>query len=160
MKYTHGLVLLGCCMLSACGEGVVFQEDAQTPKGIWERGWNPAFSFDINDTLAAHDVFLDVRHTGDYPFSNLFAFVKLTGPDGGQLIDTVECTLADAQGRWYGKGAGFIRSDRFDAHVLYRSRNRFPRKGRYTIALEQVMRVEELNGIIDVGVSIERSRSN
>jgi gliding motility-associated lipoprotein GldH len=138
---------------------VVFQEDAQTPAGAWVQGWNPSFPFEVTDTVSAHDVYLDVRHTGDYPFSNLYAFVKLEGP-GGSLIDTVECTLADASGRWYGKGLGFINSDRFEAHVLYKSRNRFPRKGRYTLTLEQAMRTDTLYGVIDVGVSVERSNSD
>lgn len=145
-------------LLAGCGDHVVFQEDARTPQGVWERGWDPQFAFDVQDTVTPHDVYLDVRHTGDYPFSNLYTFVRLTGPDGGQHTDTVECTLADPTGRWYGKGTGFIRSDRFDAHVLYKLRNRFPRKGRYTLTLEQAMRVEKLDGIIDVGVSVERSR--
>ncbi|MBL0045437.1 MAG: gliding motility lipoprotein GldH [Flavobacteriales bacterium] len=153
------LILPVAILFGGCAKDVVFQEDAQTPSGVWERGWNPAFAFDIADTITAHDVYLDVRHTGDYPFSNLYTFVKLTGPSGESLTDTVECTLADASGRWYGKGLGFISSDRFQAHVLYKLRNRFPRKGRYTITLEQAMRTEKLQGVIDVGVSVERSKS-
>lgn len=143
--------------LMGCTENVVFQEDAMTPSGAWERGWNPSFSFEVKDTLLPHDVYLDLRHTGDYPFSNLYAFVTLTGPTGERLVDTVECTLADPTGRWYGKGQGFISSDRFQAHVLYKMHNRFPRSGRYSLTLEQAMRVEKLEGIIDVGVSVERS---
>ena len=153
------LILPVAILFGGCAKDVVFQEDAQTPSGVWERGWNPAFAFDIADTITAHDVYLDVRHTGDYPFSNLYTFVKLMGPSGESLTDTVECTLADASGRWYGKGLGFISSDRFQAHVLYKLRNRFPRKGRYTITLEQAMRTEKLQGVIDVGVSVERSKS-
>ena len=75
------------------------------------------------------------------------------------ITDTVECTLADPSGRWFGKGLGFISSDRFQAHVLYKLRNRFPRKGRYTLMLEQAMRTQKLQGVIDVGVSVERSKS-
>lgn len=143
----------------ACGTGnVVFQEDAHTPNGVWERGWDPVFAFNIADTVSPHDVYLDIRHTGDYPYSNLYTFITLNGPDGGVLTDTVECTLADPEGRWYGKGLGFISSDRFQAHVLYKLRNRFPRSGRYTLKLAQAMRTDKLAGVIDVGVSIERSK--
>ena len=142
-----------------CADGVVFQQDVEVPQGKWDRAWKPTFSFDVTDTLAPHDVFLDVRHTGDYPFSNLYTFVKLDGPGGMSATDTVECTLADPTGRWYGKGLGFISSDRFQAHVLYKLRNRFPRSGRYSFTLEQAMRTEKLEGIIDVGVSVERSKA-
>lgn len=160
MKRTGLATIATALLLSGCTENVVFQEDAETPNGSWERNWNPSFTFEVKDTLAPHDVYLDLRHTGDYPFSNLYAFVTLTGPDGRKTVDTVECTLADPTGRWYGKGQGFISSDRFQAHVLYRLHNRFPRSGRYSLTLEQAMRVEKLQGIIDVGVSVERSKSN
>ena len=70
---------------------------------------------------------------------------------------TVECLLADPSGRWYGKGLGFIFSDRYQAHVLYKLNNRFPAPGRYSITLEQAMRTDELKGILDVGISVERS---
>lgn len=146
-------------LLVGCTDGVVFQQDVEVPGTGWDRSWKPSFTFEMTDTLAPHDVYLDLRHTGDYPFSNLYTFIKLDGPGGMSATDTVECTLADPSGRWYGKGLGFISSDRFQAHVLYKLRNRFPRSGRYTLTLEQAMRTERLNGIIDVGVSVERSRS-
>ena len=96
--------------------------------------------------------------TGEYPFSDLFLFVDLEGPRGRALRDTVECLLADPTGRWYGKGLGFIFADRYQAHVLYKLNNRFPASGRYSIKLEQAMRTEVLEGVLDVGVSVERSK--
>lgn len=141
-----------------CTENVVFQESEPVPAETWERGFVPEFSFDVVDTVNKHDLFIDIRHTGDYPFSDLYLFVDLKGPDNRHIRDTVECLLADPTGRWYGKGLGFIFADRYEAHVLYRLGNRFPRAGRYTIRLEQAMRTEELSGVIDVGVSVERSK--
>jgi len=60
-------------------------------------------------------------------------------------------------GRWYGKGQGFIFADRVEAEVLYQLNRRFPRKGRYTFQLEQAMRTEQLEGVIDVGISVKRA---
>lgn len=51
----------------------------------------------------------------------------------------------------------FIFSDRVKAHVLYRMNNRFPRAGRYTLTLEQAMRTDDLPGIIDAGISVEKA---
>ncbi len=147
-----GLLMVGCT------EHVVFQEVAEVPGGSWSRSWKPQFAFDITDTLAQRNIYLDIRHTGDYRFSNIYIFTTLQGPGGHSFTDTVECTLADPTGRWYGKGTGFIFSDRFQAHVLYRMNNRFPRSGRYVFTLEQAMRTEDLQGVIDVGVSVEEAR--
>jgi len=149
--------LLFPLLLAACGGEVVFQGSSPVPEGRWHRDHRPVFDFDIHDTVAQHDVYLDIRHTGDYPYSSLHLFVQLDTPHGKRVVDTVEGPLADPLGRWYGKGLGFIFADRFQARVLYRMDNRFPRKGRYTVSLEQAMRTEEIPGVLDVGISIERS---
>ncbi len=149
------IAMLAGLALVGCARHVVFQEDAKVPDGIWQREWKPQFTFQVDDTIAQRNIFLDIRHTGDYPFSNLYLFATLQQPDGTQLTDTVECILADPAGRWYGKGAGFIFSDRFQAHILYKVNNRFPAKGNYSLTLEQAMRTDELPGVIDVGISVE-----
>ena len=158
MKPITLLILLACTMMAGCSGRVVFQQDEQVPGGIWSRTWKPQFAFDITDTLSQRDIYLDIRHTGEYRFSNIYIFTTLEGPGGRSFTDTVECTLADPTGRWYGKGTGFIFSDRFQAHVLYRMNNRFPRSGHYVFILEQAMRTDSLSGVIDVGVSVEEAR--
>jgi gliding motility-associated lipoprotein GldH len=150
--------ILLTALLCACTDAPVFQADEPIPEGAWDRSYKPVFEFDITDTVSKHDVFIDVRHTGDYAFSDLFLFVDLNGPGGRSIRDTVECLLAEPSGKWYGKGLGFIFADRYQAHVLYKLGNRFPANGRYSIRLEQAMRTERLQGILDVGVSIELSR--
>lgn len=143
-------------LLSACGDALVHSETRPVPGSVWDRSWKPEFTFEISDTLGQHDTYLDIRHTGSYAFSELYLFVTLKRPDGHVLLDTVQCPLSDANGRWYGEGLGFIRSERFDAHILYKYGNRFPQRGRYSVTLEQAMRVEKLEGVIDVGVSVEK----
>ncbi len=144
-------------LVTGCSDHVVYQSDVPIPGGAWSSTYAPEFAFDIADTVSQHDVYIDVRHTGDYPFSDLFLFVDLTGPGGRTMRDTVECLLADPDGRWLGKGTGFIFSDRIQAKVLYKLHNRFPAAGRYSMRLEQAMRMEPLPAVMDVGVSVERS---
>lgn len=154
-------IVLWClcsALLLGCTKGVVFQQDVPIPDGGWDRSYQPEFAFDITDTISQHDVFIDVRHTGDYPFSDLFLFIDLKGPGGKEMRDTVQCLLADPMGRWYGKGTGFISADRYQAKVLYKVHNRFPANGRYSLKLEQAMRTEVLEGVLDIGVSVERSK--
>lgn len=147
-------MVIGAAALVACGKAPVFQADMEVPDGRWARAWQPEFTFDIDDSLAGHDVFIDLRHTGDYAYSDLYLFVTVTGPGLPAARDTVECLLADPTGRWYGDGLGFIKS----ARVQYKLNKRFPRKGRYSIRLEQAMRDEPLTGVIDVGIGVEKSQ--
>lgn len=145
-------------LLTGCSEPPVFQADVPIAEGSWDRANKPSFTFNIKDTVNKHDVFIDVRHNGDYPFSDLFLFVDLKGPGGRTARDTVECLLADPTGKWFGKGQGFIFADRYQAHVLYKLGNRFPSGGEYTVTLEQAMRTEKLPGVLDVGMSVMRSK--
>lgn len=151
-KYFAGLAVAGA--LAACGDAPVFQADTEVPDGLWAQAWQPEFSFEIADTVNGHDVFIDLRHTGDYAFSDLYLFVTVNGPGLPQARDTVECLLADPSGHWYGRGSGYIKS----ARVLYKRDKRFPRKGRYSIRLEQAMREDPLEGVIDVGIGVEKSQ--
>ncbi|MBX2974441.1 MAG: gliding motility lipoprotein GldH [Flavobacteriales bacterium] len=158
MKPLIPFVALLFVLLTGCSEPPVFQADVPIAEGAWDRAFKPKFTFTIDDAASKHDVFIDVRHNGDYPFNGLFVFVDLEGPGGRTARDTVECLLADATGKWYGKGQGFVFADRYQAHVLYKLGNRFPATGEYTITLEQAMRTEKLPGVLDVGISVMRSR--
>jgi len=156
MGKTWAMMLLAV-LLAGCTDNVVYQGDVPVPGGVWDRPFTPSFEFDLADTVNTHNLFIDIRHTGDYPFSDLYLFVDVHGPGGRHLRDTVECLLADPTGRWYGKGTGFIFASRaVDAKVLYKTGNRFPAAGHYVITLEQAMRTEHLEGVMDVGVSLER----
>lgn len=158
-KWAAYLIMGTGLMWTACTDHVLFQQDAQVPGGAWQRSWKPEFTFEVADTSRTYDVYLDIRHTGGYPYSNLYLFTTMVDPAGGVRKDTVECTLADASGRWYGKGAGFIFSNRIKAHVLYRRNDRFTPPGQYRFTMEQAMRSEELEGVIDVGISVENARA-
>jgi gliding motility-associated lipoprotein GldH len=67
-------------LLVGCAGNVVYQDSVPVPDGAWDRALAPEFAFDITDTISEHNVYIDVRHTGDYPFSDLFLFVDLWGP--------------------------------------------------------------------------------
>lgn len=151
--------IIGCACLSllaGCTDGSLHSETRPVPNGTWHQAWQPEFNFDVADTLGQYDTYIDIRHTGDYAYSNLLLFVTLKRPNGHAVLDTVEIPLADATGRWFGKGLGFIRSKGAEAHVLYKYNNRFPQTGRYGVVLEQAMRVDPLPDIIDVGISVEK----
>lgn len=145
-------------LLVGCADNIVFQAAVPIATTGWDRSFTPEFVFDVTDTVSRHHLFIDVRHTGDYPYSDLYLFVDLTGPGGRHARDTVRCLLADPSGRWYGRGTGFIFADRYDAHVLYKLNNRFPAAGRYTLKLEQAMRTEVVKEVLDVGISLERAQ--
>lgn len=118
---------------------------------IWTWDDVKIFPFNIEDTIAEHDILIQLRHTTDYPMSNLYIFVQITGPSGQTLRDTINYQLAEPSGQWIGKGNGHLRELRY----MYREHTSFPEPGTYSISLEQAMRESRLP-VSDIGVRIEK----
>ncbi len=137
----------------ACNDNVVYERNERIPDNVWNRFHIPVFEVEITDTLNAHNLLINLRNTGEYPRSNLFLFISATSPGGAFTRDTLELVLADPSGRWKGRGFGSIWQNRF----FYRKNVRFPERGKYTFEVEQAMRIDDLRGIVDVGLRIEKS---
>ena len=138
-------------VLLACNSNYFFRETRRIPDGTWNVKEKVVFSVNIPDTSKRYSLYIDIRNDVDYPFANIYMFLDTRFPDGRIARDTVECQLADYDGRWLGKGSGSIRQNRF----LFQREVRFREKGYYTFTFEQAMRTGELKGIRDVGLEIE-----
>ena len=145
------LVLISVFLCTSCDPGMVYDQYISMENGHWK--WNDVavFEFDVSDTLSLNNIYIQVRHSTDYPMSNLYMFVNVKGPGGQFRKDTVNLVLATPEGRWIGKGTGRLR----ELRLLYRSQARFGLPGHYNISIEQAMRKAELP-VRDVGLRIER----
>ncbi len=149
-----GFVLLAGMTLAlfSCDRNLVYDQ-FNTIKG---EGWTwsdvQEFSPAIGDTLSYYNIYLQVRHKGDYPVSNLYMFVHLTGPHDQSVTDTVNFILAQPDGRWNGKGLGDLKEIR----LLYKKNVRFPEAGTYCFRIEQGMRIPSVP-VVNVGVCIEKA---
>jgi gliding motility-associated lipoprotein GldH len=130
---------------------MVYDAYKPTENGMWS--WRDAMEFraDISDTVSLHNIYIQVRHTVEYPMSNLYMFVHVKSPSGQYLKDTINMVLAAPDGKWTGRGNGNIRELMF----LYRKQSIFRIPGTYVFTLEQAMREPELP-VTDLGVRIEK----
>ncbi len=119
----------------------------------WYRLKSVTESVTITDTLQKHNFYVNIRNNNKYPYSNIYLFINTKFPSGKTSRDTVECILADAEGKWLGKSSGDIS----DHRILIKQGVRFPMSGLYTFEIEHAMRVENLQGITDVGLRIEKA---
>ncbi len=151
-KKTLLLLLLLIAGTVSCDSNRVFEEHVSLEKGIWNVKNELQFKTVISDLVARYNVYLNVRNGPEYPYSNLFLFMNTVFPDGHVARDTVELTLADFDGRWLGSGMGSVKFSRF----LFQKGVQFSQKGNYQFIMEQAMRVNDLNGIHDIGLRIEK----
>jgi gliding motility-associated lipoprotein GldH len=138
-------------MLSSCDGNVLYEKNERIPDASWNKNQKLEFHVEVTDTIKPHHIFVNVRNLNNYPMSNLSLFVSITSPDELFNRDTVLYYLAEPSGKWVGKGFGNVWSNRY----RYKSNVRFPVSGTYRFEIEQAMRVDDLEGISDIGLRVE-----
>jgi gliding motility-associated lipoprotein GldH len=139
--------------LGSCGRNVVFTDSEAMPGKKWELANIPVFQVPIDDTISSNNIRFTIRTGSSYPYRNIFLFVNTTSPEGRSITDTLEYNLADESGKWLGKGFGDIH----ELNLPYKSAVFFPVKGSYLISVRHGMRVEDLKGVYDFGIRVEKS---
>jgi gliding motility-associated lipoprotein GldH len=150
-----GLFIIIFISLSGCDRQKVSEQFQSIPGHKWKSSEPVNFNISIEDTASPMNVMISVRNTGQYQYSNLYLFVTAISPDGSQVRDTTEITLADVHGKWLGKGSAAV----YTLYYPFRENIRFPRKGIYRFRLEQAMWIRELEYISDIGLRIEKAGS-
>jgi len=151
-RYSFVLILTSLVLLSSCNSNVVFTDSLEMPGRTWKLLDIPAFKIPVTDTLNSNNVFFTIRTGSSYPFRNIYLFVTTTSPDGKSITDTLQYNLADEKGKWYGKGFGDIH----ELNLPYKTNVYFPFKGSYQFKIQHGMRVEDLKGVYDFGLRIEK----
>ncbi len=144
-------VFVAAFFLVSCTGNDIYHQYVSIDKDGWNASQPAVFNVEVTDTISDFDVVLNIR-SADYTYQNLFLFAKSMSPDSIVVCDTLNCILADNQGKWLGKGIGSTHS----LPILYMSNINFPRKGLYTFQISQGMRENSLKGISDIGLRIQR----
>ena len=139
-------------VLTACNNSVVFNDARDMPEKTWSLSDVPLFSVPVDDTINSNNISFSIRTSALYPFRNIWLFVTTTSPDGTTISDTLQYNLADEKGKRYGKGFGDIR----ELTLPYRLNVYFPVKGSYLVRVQHGMRTQDLKGVYDFGLRVDR----
>jgi gliding motility-associated lipoprotein GldH len=153
MKKVISLAIILLVLVSSCDKSRVFDEYANMPEETWHMDSVKYFPFQIEDSLVIYNMYINIRNTGNYEFSNLIVFVQTDLPGKQKLRDTINCILANEKGEWLGSGFGSI----WTSKIPYKVKFRFPRKGQYDLHIQHGMRKEQLPGVSDIGIRIEKA---
>ena len=152
-RYSLILILTSSLLLLSCNNNVVYTDSVPMPAKKWELMNISSFRVPIDDTLHSNNVIFTIRTGSSYPFRNIYLFVQTKSPDGKIITDTLQYFLADEKGNWYGRGFGDIH----ELNLPYKSNVYFPVKGTYQFSIRHGMRIEDLNGVYDFGLRIEKA---
>lgn len=154
------LWVFGLALLCSCAEETTLAGDTQSLPGGWNKDQPVVFTLPQLDSVQPYNLFLEVRNNNEYPFNNLFLIVSMEFPHGKTVTDTLEYRMAHPDGQWMGSGLGSIK----ESKLWYKEGVTFPEKGQYVLRIEHALRnngqvdgVTQLQGITDVGYSIEKA---
>jgi gliding motility-associated lipoprotein GldH len=161
MKTRHkiGVLLLFIGVFYSCQKKVVFNQYVPIEKAKWENGQVIAIEIPMKDTISYYNLFINLRNTSDYKYSNLFLIARMTFPDNRQITDTLEYQMTDAKGKFLGSGFSDLKENK----LFYKEKIRFSKPGNYLFEVKQSMRkrnevegIDPLEGVSDVGISVEK----
>ena len=151
------VILLFCLpiLFFSCNTKDVYHTFNHIPERGWDKRVIERFSPVIEDTISTYDIDLSLRYTNDYNYRNLWLFITCEAETGEEFTDTLNCVLADEYGKWLGSGWGAS----YQQTISYKTDFNFPRKGRYSISVQQGMRDDVIPGITEVGIKITPATS-
>ena len=109
----------------------------------------------IPDQKIPYNIFINLRHSADYGYSNIFLLISIKGPDGKVIKERKEFKLALPDGEWLGKGSANL----YSYQLPFKEQFFFSQKGIYIFQIEQNMRNNPLREITDAGLRIEKALS-
>jgi gliding motility-associated lipoprotein GldH len=146
-------ILLLIVFMASCGKNVIFTDSEAMTGKTWKISDMPVFKIPVKDTINSNNIYFILRTGSSYPYRNIYIFATTTAPDGKSITDTLRYDLADEKGSWYGKGFGDIH----ELKLPYKSNVFFPVSGIYQINIQHGMRVEDLKGVYDFGLRVEKT---
>lgn len=146
------LIILLLSLLKISCTSSHFEKSFEIPDSAWSSDEIFQFNVEITDTNVPYNMYINIRNSTTYNYSNIFLFVNVLYPDNTLFTDTVEGFLADYRGEWLGKGTSNFRSNKFN----YKQNIRFPQTGTYVFAIQQAMRYDVLKGISNIGLEVEQ----
>jgi len=156
--YLFSIIILG---FTSCDSSQVFHEYKTIPTS-WHKDSIIDFNTTPPDTLNPYNLYINIRNTSDFKYSNLFLIVEMNFPNGKVTKDTLEYVMAKPNGEFLGTGFSDVKENK----LWYKEAVVFSENGEYKINIQHAMRengsikgIETLEGITDVGFRIEKMSS-
>jgi gliding motility-associated lipoprotein GldH len=144
-------------LLIGCGDGKVYQEYRDFDQRYWLVSDTAQFRFTIDDTVSRYNVYCNIRNSTQYPYSRIFLNFSLSDTLGNNQHKALlnDFLFDPKSGAPFGKtGLG----DLYDHQLSILSNYKFNRSGPYLVRLQQFMRTDTLEGIVSVGIGIQKAQ--
>lgn len=147
---------IACISVTSCkNNSEIYYHYNEIKDGEWAKYDTLYYTIDstLFDTGMEYDIALEVTNNVNYPYQNIWFFVR-DNIDNDSIYSNVqkEFLLADKSGKWKGSGFGSL----YQTTLGYKKAIRFADKRNYTIKVVHGMRDDVLSGIEKVGIKVSR----
>jgi len=153
VKISFLFVVLAMVLASCQDQSAIVDTNIELNKHNWSYTEKVKIPFTIEQVEKSYNLFLNLRHTSDYKYSNIFLLIHIIDPNGKRTTERKEFKLALPDGEWLGSGSGNL----YSYQILFKEKVMFSLKGKYFIELEQNMRDNPLDYITDAGIRVEKA---
>jgi gliding motility-associated lipoprotein GldH len=143
------LVLL-TLWLASCTNIDLYEKNVTVPGFKWKSSFRPEFTFTIKDTSSPYQLFLVLRHNEKYNYNNIWINLYSQPPGDSMHKAAFELQLATAE-KWLASGM-----DDVYEHRIKLTDQQYLRAGVYHFRVEQIMREDPLENVMDVGLRVEK----
>lgn len=155
MRSSISFLLIIILAITACDNPNAVVDVQQTIEdGNWTYTQKIKVPVKIEDNRIPYNVYINLRHTADYKYANIYIRIREIGPAKMNETFRKEFTLANPDGEWLGTGSGNL----YNYQLPIKKNYLFPHKGTYVFVLEQNMRDNPLREITDVGLRVEKAQ--
>lgn len=146
------LLALACCMLFlfSCTSIDLYEKDVTIPAFKWKSSFKPEFTFTIKDTTSTYQLFLVLRHNEKYNYNNIWINLYSQPPGDTLHKAPYELQLATNE-KWLGTGM-----DDIYEHRIKLTNPQYLKPGVYHFKIEQIMREDPLENVMNVGLRVEK----
>ncbi|MGZ8536803.1 MAG: gliding motility lipoprotein GldH [Flavisolibacter sp.] len=150
------LLLAACSLqLAACDTIDLYEKVVSIPKHDWQSNFKPQFNFTIKDTNSNYQMFVILRHNEKYNYNNIWLNLTAQAPGTASQKFMLELPLATTAKGWLGSAMDDLYEHRIGL-TLDTSKFNFKKSGEYNFTVEQVMREDPLQNVLNVGLRIEK----
>ncbi len=146
------LVVLVVMLLTSCDKNRVIDDNQAITNYNWSYDEEKVFTTEIKDTAITYNLYVNLRHSFNFEWRNMWVNIETTFPNGKKFDKRVNLLLSEPDGHWFGDCLG----DNCDIQIPIQENAYFPQPGKYIFKIRQDMRVNPLANIKSVGLRIEK----
>lgn len=148
-------ILIIAVLLSSCDDARVYEKNYDFSERQWSMKEKPSFEFTVQQDQS-YNLFCNIRNSVAYPYSRVFINYTLKDSTGTELSRKMISTFLFDEKTGAPLGSSGL-GDIYDHQIPLLENFNFKNGGTYSLQFEQFMRTDTLQGILAVGLRVEKA---